>query len=252
MKRKLSFIILLLSSAFIIKASQADSIFYQANEAYAASKFSESIDSYEGLIDQGYFSAELYFNLGNAYYKNNNISYAILNYERAKMLDPNNEDINFNLKLANTYKVDQIEELPRFFLSTWTDAVSKWFSFEIWGKISLLLFIGFAIVFLIFLFTSIPGLKKTNFVIAVILLVLSITTFTFANNRHNEFTDRENAIITTQSVTVKSSPDESGNELFVIHEGTKVKITETIGDWFYIRIADGNMGWVLKNDLEVI
>ena len=229
-----------------------DSTYKRANDAYFASDYSTAIDLYKKLIQEDFESAELYFNMGNAYYKQNYLPLAILYYEKAKRIKPNDEAINYNLQLVNTFKVDQIEELPEFFLKTFVKNFVLLMSFETWGYLSITFFALCIIFVLIYLFTSKIGFKKTSFILVIILFFFSIVSFTFAHQRFRFQISDSEAIITIQSVTLKGSPDESGTELFVLHEGTKVSIEDEIGDWYEIRISDGNKGWMKKSDLEII
>ena len=245
---------LLISIVYLqtIKAENADTLFQQANTEYKNSNFQKSIELYEQIVSEGYSSSELYFNLGNAYYKANNLPYAILNYERAKLIRPNDEAINYNLQLVNTFKVDQIEEIPEFFVKEWFSSLVLWKSYEIWSYTSVISFFMVIICILLFLFSGKTKLKKLSFVFAILLFVVSTTTFILAHKRYNIQTTKDKAIITVSTVTTKSSPDESGNDLFVLHEGTKVNIEDKVGDWLEVKISDGNKGWIHSENLEII
>jgi tetratricopeptide (TPR) repeat protein len=200
----------------------------------------------------GYASAKLYFNLGNAYYKHGNIPKAILNYERAKLLDPNDDDISFNIELCNQFIVDQIEPLPRPFFVQWYWVIVNINSADEWAVISLIAFVLLLLVALAYFFSPSSVLKKVSFSFGVLFLVVCLSTLGFASQQKKKILQHRSAIIFTPTVTVKGSPDESGTALFVIHEGLKVDVLETVGLWYKIRLIDGNIGWVKKDVLELI
>lgn len=223
-----------------------------ANDYYAANELSRAINTYEYVLANGYESAALYYNLGNAYYKNNDLVNALLNYERAKKLAPFDEDIQFNLNLANQFVVDKIETLPRPFFIKWGQNITRAFSIDQWATISLISFIltlAFALAFVLF---QLPSMKKLAFGIGIFMLVISASSFTIAaKQRYNE-KYRLHAIIYSPSVTVKASPNSNSVDLFVIHEGLKVEILKNHNAWLEIRLEDGNRGWIQKESLKII
>ncbi|MCF8359591.1 MAG: tetratricopeptide repeat protein [Prolixibacteraceae bacterium] len=250
MKKLLATFILVI--AFLaMKAEPSDSL-QKANEYYVDNEFAKAVEMYENILDKGYESAALYFNLGNAHYKNGNLTSAILNYERAKLLAPNDEDIQFNLDLANQFVVDKIEPLPRpFFLKWWHNLINM-NTTNGWALISIAAFIFTLVFAAVYVFSRSTGLKKLGFAIAVIFLIGSLVTFGFSGVQKMKIIHRDHAIILSPTVTVKASPAESGTPLFVIHEGLKVEITEELGNWYEIKLADGNTGWLEKSTLEKI
>jgi tetratricopeptide (TPR) repeat protein len=249
-------IILLLTAwinIFALSASNSPaSDFALANQLYTQSRFDSAIRVYENILSRGFESAELYYNLGNAYFKAKNIPRAILNYERARLLKPHDDEINFNLQLAQTMVVDKINVLPEFFLKRWWRAFSYLFPSNVWAIISLVSFVVMLISLAIYLFISLPLLKRLAFYLSVLLLLLSAVSLTHSLSLKSERTAHNTAIIMSPSVTIKSSPDENGTELFVLHEGTKVWIIDQVGDWLRIKIADGNNGWLKVSDIERI
>jgi tetratricopeptide (TPR) repeat protein len=253
MKRYIFLTITLMLSCFKVGASYLpEKDFTIANEYYKKAKYDSAIIKYEGILAKGYESAEVYYNLGNSYYKKNNIPRAILNYERARLLKPNDDEINFNLQLAQTMVVDKINALPEFFLKRWWHSFSYLFSSDTWAVISISTFILMLISIGFYLFTSHSMLKKLSFYFAILLLLISGISLSHSLSLKREITSHQTAIIMTPTVNVKSSPDENGTEIFVIHEGTKVKIIDQVGDWVRIKIADGNNGWLKVNDMEKI
>jgi tetratricopeptide (TPR) repeat protein len=228
------------------------STFQKANELYKKGQFDTAAVLYEKILKSGYESPEVYFNLGNAYYRQKNIAKAILNYERASKLDPNNEEISFNLQLAQTMIVDKISPLPDFFLKKWWKTFSEIFSSNGWAVLSMVLFVITLILTGIYLFTTIVWVKKTSFWTAGIVLFLTVVSMINSYETKVERINKKDAIVLTPSVTVKSSPDENGTDIFVIHEGTKVRKVDEVDSWVKIVIADGTKGWVKITDIEPI
>jgi tetratricopeptide (TPR) repeat protein len=251
MKLLLNIIILSFIFSFSF-AFKPDSLIKNGNKLYAKGLYELAIDAYEQVVDSGYQASELYYNLGNAYYKSNNIPYAILNFERAKLLDPFDDDIKHNLALANAYVVDKIDAIPEFFLKKWIRNCANITSSDSWAKFSVSAFVIFLLFFLGYLFFYRPGLKKLSFWLAILLFFVSLSTFYFSLKRKQILTLNNSAVIITPTLTVKSSPNEEGNDLFIIHEGTVVYIEDSINDWNQIKISDGNKGWIKKTYLVKI
>ncbi len=249
--KKLLYITLLLCFA---QLSFAQNI-VEANTLYSIEKYDEAIEIYENILSQGNESCTLYYNLGNAYYKKNDIASAILNYERALRLDPNNEDVKFNLDLAKTRTVDKIDSVQDFFVSSWFNSVANKNTSNAWAVWNIVLFIAVLVFALLFFFVRVRRLKKASFFLALIALFFCIFTMIFASKQKNRMLDRSNAIVFAETVVVKGSPDESGTELFLLHSGTKVHIKSTFGnsaEWIEIELEDGNSGWMEAKNVEII
>jgi tetratricopeptide (TPR) repeat protein len=214
------------------------------NKYFIGGEFEKAIQVYEEIISSGYEAADLYYNLGNAYFKSNKITLAILNYERAILLAPNDEDIQYNLTVARTFTIDKIEALPQFFISQWHHVLVNLFSSDKWAVISIISFITFLLLFSIYLYINIYRVKKISFWLSIIILIISVSAFIFSFHHKEIVTKHNTAIIFSPSVTVKSSPDESGTDLFVIHEGIKVSVVDSLGNWTEIKLSNGNKGWL--------
>jgi len=249
--RKLIFILFLLSGAFISNA-QPEKQLKEANNLYTSNEFDKAIKIYESLVGQGLESSELYFNLANAYYKKQELTKSILFYERAKLLAPNDDGIQFNLDLANQFIVDKTEPLPRPFFLKWGQSILNLFSTNGWSFISILTFICMLALAALYIFARTLSLRKISFSAAIFFLIISLLSFTLAGKQKSKLTHRNHAIIFSTTVTVKSSPSDSGTDLFVIHEGLKVEIKDELGDWADIKLEDGNTGWVKKGVFERI
>lgn len=223
-----------------------------ANIYYSNSDYEKAIVAYESVVNNGYESAELFYNLGNAYYKSNKIALAIVNYERSLKLNPNDQDVVFNLRMANTYVVDKIDVLPVFFLSSWMQRFIQTFDTNIWAIISMASFVLAISLMLLFFLSNNVLIRKFSFWIGLLILFVSIMSFNFSRKQKMLAEFEPEAIIITPSVVVKSSPNESGNQLFLIHEGLKVTVVDKLGDWREVKLSDGNVGWLKKSDLVII
>ena len=239
-------------SCFYIKAEDNNVVFENANKAYAESKYADALKLYEPVAEAGYESAELYYNMGNAYFKANNIAKAILYFEKAKKLSTNDEDIDHNLKLANQKVVDKMEAVPEIFMAELKTSFLGTFSEKGWSVMCLIIFFLSMALFALYIIASSPSAKQTSFFSGFILLFASIIVFFIARSSYNQSAARSEAIIMKSSVTVKGSPDENGTKLFVLHEGSKVKIEDQSSDWLEIKLPNGNTGWVKSETIEKI
>ena len=225
-------------------------LFSQANAQYAEGNYADAITQYEQIILEQP-AAEVYYNLGNAYFKQGELAQSILAYERALRLKPSYTDAQHNLQFAQSRIVDNIEDTNSFFLSNWIKVVRNAFSQSTWIILSITLFICMLLGFFFFAFSQTLWIRKTAFYTSIIALFISIVACLNASSLHCRDTQRAEAIITQGIVNAKSSPDRSGNDLFTIHEGTKVEIKEVIGDWCCIHVGN-NIGWMPLAYLERI
>lgn len=225
-------------------------LFVNANTQYSEGNYAEAISIYQQqIVEQP--SAEVYYNLGNAYFKQGELSQAILAYERALRIKPSYKDAQHNLQFAQSRIIDNIEDTQSFFLSQWLTAIRNALSLQLWMVISISMFVLMLLGVFLFAFSHIVWLRKTSFYTGLVALVISVVACANAGSLHKRDTLRAEAIITQGVVNAKSSPDRSGTDLFTIHEGTKVFITETIGDWACIHVGN-NIGWMQLSHLERI
>lgn len=227
--------------------------FEAANKMYSEGRFEEALVGYKQVLELGVESAELYYNMGNAAYKTFQYSYAILYYEKALRLSPGDEDISANLDLIRKYHVtDAIEVLPEIFINRWIRSFRRSLSSDNWAYVSIFCFISFLSGLGLYLFSVRTSLRKFGFFIAIFMFLISLLSYNFAMKQHDEITSHHEAIIFTPSVIIKSSPDASAKDLFNLHEGTKVTIKDSTSTYFEIKLADGNVGWLLKTDVRRI
>lgn len=250
--KKVCIILVLLLSGVMSYAIDAKALEQEAAKMYQEGNYQKAIDLYDQILMNNMESAAVYYNLGNCYYKEGEMSKAILNYERSLLLEPGDGDVKYNLGMAQRSAVDNIKVLPELFLVRWYNAFVTLFSADQWAYISVFLFIGFLVMAVVFFHATSISMKKSGFTVGLVFLLLCVMTIFVASKQYHRITNRDHAIIMTPSVVVRGAPDSSGTELFMIHEGLKVQVIGTLGDWYNIRLADGNEGWVAKTDLEKI
>lgn len=254
--RQAVLLLLLLMAPFAAQAGNdayVDSLWTSANDAYAQGLWADAADGYEMISDMGLESAPLYCNIGNAYYKDGNLPKAILNYERALKLDPSYEDAAANLELMNSMIQDRIDPVPPFFLTKWFKDISYLMPSDAWAVIAVVLFALTLGLFLLFLLAPTVAGRRTGFFTGITTLVFMAFAFSFSVSQKNEYMNSDKAIVMRPVTSVKSSPSsESTKDLFVLHEGTKVKVLDTVGSWNNIELADGRQGWLPSADLELI
>lgn len=244
-------LLLVLASALMPGSAQAITK-ENADSAYARQQYQQAISDYEELLKSG-VSAELYYNLGNAYYRAGNITKAVLNYERASLLSPGDADIRFNLQLARSKTIDKITPESEMFFVTWYQALVNIQSVDGWAKTALWSLALAIVLVLIYLFASRMALRKVGFFGSIVLSVLFLLANLFAYQQCQALKNRNGAIVMSASVPVKSTPANNGTDLFVLHEGTKVMITDgSMMGWKKIRLSDGRDGWIETSSIEVI
>lgn len=231
----------------IVNATKAE-----GDSAYIKNDFASAIQIYESLLQQGE-APEIYYNLGNCHYKTDDIARAILNYERALLLSPGNTDIRANLEIARSKTIDKVTPVPEIFFITWIKSLVNSQSSDAWARTGIVSFLLLLVSLAIFFFTQHIKWKKIGFSAAILFLIVTVLSNLFASLQKSYLTNRNDAIILSPSVTVRSTPSESGTSLFVLHEGRKVEIKDnSMREWKEIRLEDGKVGWVPSSSIEVI
>ncbi len=249
---KILLVVLTLLVATLTFAQEELLQFEQANQTYRSGDFKKAAQLYEQIQKNGYESPALYYDLGNAYFKINNLPAAILNYERARRLAPNDEDIRYNLRLANLRIVDKIDPIPQFFLIEWWRAILNWFSASSWATTGLICFWAAALMAgLLSVSRSIIVQRMALFIVLVVLLLGSFSMLSAYQRAKAEQND-QSGIVFAPSVSVKSAPDAQSTDLFVLHEGVKVDFLDSVGEWRKIRLADGKIGWLPQESVQTI
>ena len=237
---------------FFAFSQGSEELFDKANDFYSKANYSKAIEIYQSILNKNIESSELYFNLGNAYYKTNKIGLAILNYEKAKKISPADEDIETNLTLANLKTEDKIDPQPRLFIYDWIDGITNAASEKSWSILCIGALIVSLVWFAFYLLSTSVNFKKVFFYLGSVFMLITLCFYFFANHRYHQVVDSEYAVIISPTTTINSSPTEKSTKLFILHEGTKVAVIDEENDWIEIKLANGNVGWVDKEDVERI
>lgn len=246
-------LLLSLGTSMNIQAKDLDSLWTAGVQAYTDGKFSDASAAWTSIEESGQKSAKLYYNLGNAWFKQGNYPKAILNYERALRLDPSYSDARYNLEFTSNFVQDKIEPVPEFILKSVARKVCYVMGSNAWAVIFLVLLAAALVMGLLFLLGSSVGKRRAGFYCGIVLLLLSAGALSFSIWQKSDSVKTDTAIVMSPVSSVKSSPSSgSSKDLFVIHEGTKVTILDEVGSWKNIALADGRQGWITSNELEVI
>lgn len=236
----------------IVSLSASATTKENADAEYKRGNYQQAIKDYTELLKQG-VNADLYYNLGNAYYRTDNVTQAILAYERALMLSPGDDDIRFNLQFATSKTIDKITPESKMFFVTWYQSLVNFTSVDNWAVMAIASIVLVLLLVLMFLFGPNVMLRKIGFYGGCLFFVLFVFCNFFAYQQKYNLQNRTAAIVIAPSVTVKKTPANGSSDVFVIHEGTKVDITDKgLKDWRGIRLADGREGWLQTRQIEEI
>ena len=231
-------------------AQQTDALFLEANNLYKEGAYSEAIDVYKSIETKGMVSDDLYFNLGNAYYKMNKIAPAIYNFEKALVINPMHSDAQNNLTFANRMTIDAIKVLPTTFLQSFNQAVIMKFSYNTWAYIAVLMAFLAAVWFLWYHFAISSRRKLLLFNLTIMSVILLTISVFFAFHNYGVIKNNRIAIVFALKTAVKNAPAFSGEELFDLHEGTKLIVLDAVDDWKKIKLSDGKTGWIRASDIR--
>lgn len=245
------YLFLLLIIASTVKAQSADELFISANNLYKEGDYTRALEMYKAIEAQENVSSALYYNLGNCYYKLNNVAATIYNYEKALLLDPLNEDAATNLIFAKRLTLDNIEELPKTFLEKFNEKVLQKLSYNSWASVAVSFsFLG-TLFFLLFYFSRISSKKRSYFILSILSFLCLITSVFITVNQYNMKKNTVEAIIFAETATVKNAPTLNSEDVFTLHEGTKVFVLDGVDNWKKIKLADGKIGWIDAEELKV-
>ncbi len=236
----------------LMLAQTPKEIFSKGNELYKNGDYLKAIDSYKSIEDEGLQSDVLYFNLGNCYYKLNKVAPAIYYYEKALKLNPKNVKAATNLSFAKRMTIDVIDTLPKTFFQKLSNTVIQKFSFDTWAIIAVIASFLVAIFFLLYYFSFSSTKKLMYFNTSIISLVVLIITLFFAIENYSLEQKNRTAIIFATKVEVKDAPSTNSDEVFELHEGTKVMVLDELDNWKQIKLSDGKTGWISADDLKEI
>jgi len=242
--------ILLLFIGFLSNAQSADELFKEANTFYKVEDYNRAAGVYLAIEEKGLVSTDLYYNLGNCYYKLNKVAQAIYYYEKALQLDTSNEDTLHNLAFAKRMTLDIIEDLPKTFLQRFSENVIQKYSFDTWALIAVIASFLASMLFLLYHFSGSSKMKLLYFNTTIFTVFVMLVSVFFAFDNYNWVQNNRTAIIFETKTDVKNAPTESSEEIFELHEGTKVIIVDELDNWKKIKIADGKVGWIYQDALK--
>jgi tetratricopeptide (TPR) repeat protein len=245
-------ILLVLLTSVVSFGSELENLFMKANDNYLKGNYEETINIFESIVEKGYEGKSLYYNLGNAYFRAGKLGLAILYYEKAKKLSPADEDINYNLAFANSKIIDNIETLPRFFIFDWWEYILAFLPISGWTYVTYFFYLLTLVSIAYYYITRSLKAQKFAFyggIAALFLLIISIVLLVVNYNRE---VNVRFAVITSQEAVTKFSPDQNSKDAFIVHEGLKVRAEDTLNEWTKIKLIDGKVGWVNKDNLKII
>lgn len=245
-------LLMMLALPLFSRADANTSLFEQGNAAYTKGQYQQAVNDYQKVVDGGYQSVALYFNLGNAYFRTGDIPSSILYYEKAHKLAPSDEDINFNIRYVNARTSDKLEQAPEFFVTKWWNSFILFFSVNTLAILSVLFMLGGCAVLVLYLFTNTFIVKRSSFYSGIVAIIVSIIFIFMANQQERYFSSHQQAIIFSNSVTAKNEPDANGKPLFIVHEGTKVNVLQQTEAWMEVELPNGNAGWIAVTDAKDI
>lgn len=250
MRKILTLLFIIYHSSFSVAfaASKAE-----ADTLYEKEQYRDAVVAYESVLKNEGVAAEVYYNLGNCYYKLDEIPLAVLNYERAFLLDPGDADIRVNLALARGKTIDKVVPPSEMFFVTWWRDLINCMSINVWAMVGIVAFVLMLLGVLVYMFVPQLAVRKVGIYGAMVLLVVAIIANLAAVSQYLSQTHRDTAIIMAPSVTVKSSPSDTSTDLFLIHEGSKVQILDgSMKGWMEVKFEEGKQGWIPVSAAEVI
>lgn len=248
--KRLFYILFFITS--FVSAQNPEAFFKEANDLYKVGRYEEAIALYKKIENQKLTSSELYYNLGNCYYKLNQVAETIYNYEKALLLDPLNEDANNNLIFAKRLTIDNIEALPKSIFQKFDENYIKKLSYNNWAILAVIFSALGSLLFLLFYFSYTPSKKRFFFTSSIVCILLLVISVSLSYKEYNDSKSNINAIIFAEKTEVKNAPTFNSENVFMLHEGTKVKVLDSVDNWKKIKIVDGKIGWVDAEDLKVL
>ncbi len=248
--KQLIYILAFLSS--ILTFAQNEELFDEASALYNDANYTEALEKYKAILDSGEHSAELYFNMANAHYKLSHIAPSIYYYEKALLLRPQDKDIKNNIVFARNMTVDAIGSVPEVGISKLIKNVTNMMSFDAWAKTSVVFVMLFVVLFIAYYFTYSTSKKRIAFLTSNASLLLAIVSLVFSFHKFKLVSNDQPAIVFAQETKIKSEPNLRSTEAFVLHEGTKVQVLDTVSNWKKIKLSDGKTGWIANDDIKML
>jgi tetratricopeptide (TPR) repeat protein len=248
--KKILFLLLMIANT--INAQNVDTLFVSANELYRNGAFEEAIKKYKKIESQEMISSELYLNLGNAYYRLNKVGPTIFYYEKALKLDPLNVDVKNNLVFAKRLALDNIEEVPKTVFQKFNNNYLQKLSYNEWAIVAVVFSFSTSIFFLFFYFGYSSGKKRVYFTTSGISLILLIFSVFITYSQYSLTKKNKEAIVFVQKTEIRNAPTLNSEEIFTLHEGTKVIVLDAIDNWKKIKLVDGKQGWIIADEIKLL
>lgn len=248
----ISFVFILVSAFTFAQDPNIEKYITDANELYQNEQYSDAIELYRKVINEGFESVPLYYNLGNSYYRESKLGMAILYYEKALKIDPNDEDVIHNLNIVKAHTIDKFKEIPELFLVSWWNSIVSALTLQTWAVVVVLSFLSLLSFIGVYLLTKSSSLQKSMFYISAMNLVVFVIFAILMFSKFNLESSSNYGILTDSIISAKLSPDIKSNDAFVIHEGVKFSVEDELKGWIKIKLSDGKVGWLPKTSYEEI
>lgn len=250
MMKRIIWLLTLVVTTNFTNAQNSDELFNKANNLYKNGSYEQAVELYKSVIESKNVSSELFYNLGNCYYKLNKVGPSIYNYEKALLLDPLNEDAKNNLVFAKRLTLDRIEELPKSVLQKFNENYISKISFNNWAVVAIMFSILTSLFFILYYFSSKPTKKRIFFATSILCFIALIFSISITYHQYNKYNNTIEAIVFSDEVSVKNEPTINGDEIFTLHEGTKLIVIDEVDDWKKILLADGKIGWLKSKSIK--
>jgi tetratricopeptide (TPR) repeat protein len=246
--KKILFLLFIIATSVV--GQNTNELFSDANDLYKNEKIEEAIELYKKIESQGMVSSELYYNLGNSYYKLNKVGPSIYYYEKALKTNPLNEDVKNNLIFAKRLALDKIEELPKTVFQKFNINYLQQLSYNQWAVVVIIFSILGSFLFLLFYFADMPSIKRLYFVTSSLCFILLIGALLITFNQYSLSKNNKEAIVFAEKTDVRNAPTFNSEEVFTLHEGTKVLVLDAVDNWKKIKLADGKIGWIIADEVK--
>lgn len=250
--KKFIYFLAIAFTSLVFSQQKNEQLFSKAADLYNEGKYQEAVENYLEITKSGVHSASLYYNLGNSYYKLNKVAPSIYYYEKALLLDPDDHDIKNNLQYAQNMTVDAIQTLPKSVGVKISENTFGLFHYETWSILAVIMVFLFTFFFLTYYFSSYRRIKKLLFSFSIIAVIIGAFCLFSAYHQHQKDRKDNPAIVFIDETAIKSEPNNRSDDIFTLHEGTKVNVLETLGDWDRIKLTDGKTGWIPKEDIRLL
>ncbi|ARV07138.1 hypothetical protein BTO04_10760 [Polaribacter sp. SA4-10] len=248
--KKILFIFLLIATT--LSSQEVDSLFSNANNLYKNGQFEEAIEEYKKIESQDLVSSELYYNLGNSYYKLNKVGPTIYYYEKALKLNPLNQDVKNNLVFAKRLALDNIEELPKTVLQRFNKNYLQKLSYNQWAVVVIVFSVLASLLLLLFYFADVPSKKRIYFATSIFSFILLVTSLFITYNQYHFSKKNKVAIVFAEKTAVRNAPTLNSEKVFTLHEGTKVIVLDAVDNWKKIKLVDGKLGWIIADEIKLL